>query len=283
MKSSNYQIKTMSLEELKLAASWAAQEGWNPGLKDAECYYQADPNGFLMGFLNGEPIASISVVNYQNIFGFLGFYIVKPEYRGQGYGYALWQAGMEYLKGMNVGLDGVVAQQENYQKSGFKLAYRNIRYEGIAAKNLVTSSHIVLLEDVPFAELEDYESAFFPCKRTGFLKSWISEPQHTALAFVDKGLLKGYMVVRPCQLGFKLGPLFADSKHIAQSLFDAACNAIGEGSKIYLDVPEVNPLAMELASQNNMQACFETARMYTGSIPDLDTSRIYGVTSFEIG
>ena len=32
-----------------------------------------------------------------------------------------------------IGLDGVVAQQENYRKSGFELAYANIRYGGTVA------------------------------------------------------------------------------------------------------------------------------------------------------
>jgi len=96
----------------------------------AECYFTVDPQGFLIGQLDDDPVATISMVKYGQFFGFLGFYIVKPECRGKGYGMAIWQAGMHYLKGCNIGLDGVVDQQENYKKSGFKLAYRNIRYQG---------------------------------------------------------------------------------------------------------------------------------------------------------
>lgn len=69
-------------------------------------------------------------MKYDNSYGFLGFYIVKPEFRGRGYGLKLWQAGLKYLEGCNVGLDGVVEQQGNYMQSGFKLAYGNIRFEG---------------------------------------------------------------------------------------------------------------------------------------------------------
>ena len=132
-KEQNYQIRTMTRDELVLVVDWAAKEGWNPGLYDVECFYAADPQGFLIGLLDGEPIASISVVKYGMAFGFLGFYMVRPAFRGQGYGMRIWQAGLQYLQGRTIGLDGVVEQQNNYLKSGFQLAHRNIRYEGMGA------------------------------------------------------------------------------------------------------------------------------------------------------
>ncbi|WP_286037145.1 hypothetical protein [Pseudoalteromonas sp. SCSIO 43201] len=41
----------MSLAELETAVQWAQQEGWNPGVNDAYCYFHADPNGFFDGVL----------------------------------------------------------------------------------------------------------------------------------------------------------------------------------------------------------------------------------------
>ena len=113
-------VRRMAENELDLALEWAAAEGWNPGLHDAECFYAADPGGFFLGeFAGGEPIGCVSAVAYDEHYGFLGFYIVKPQYRGRGFGLQLWDAAMAYMEGRNVGLDGVVAQQENYRKSGF--------------------------------------------------------------------------------------------------------------------------------------------------------------------
>ena len=123
-------IRPMSRAELDLAIGWAAEEGWNWGVADAQCFHAADPQGFLMAFCDGEPVASISVVRYEAAFAFLGFYIVRPPFRGRGYGLRLWQAGMARLEGRTVGLDGVVAQQANYARSGFVLAHRNIRFGG---------------------------------------------------------------------------------------------------------------------------------------------------------
>ena len=93
----DYQIRAMSRSELQLAIGWARDEGWNPGLHDATSFHAADPEGLLVGVLDGRPISSISVVRYGQTFGFLGLYIVIPEQRGRGYGYALWQAGMARL------------------------------------------------------------------------------------------------------------------------------------------------------------------------------------------
>lgn len=117
MQDQAFTIKVMTEKEVGIAIDWAAKEGWNPGLHDAHNYYKADPNGFLIGYLGDEAIATISVVKYDSSFAFLGFYIVKPEYRGKGYGMQIWQAGLAYLKHCNIGLDGVIEQQDNYKKS----------------------------------------------------------------------------------------------------------------------------------------------------------------------
>jgi len=117
-----YTIRPANREELDMVIDWSAKEGWNPGLYDADAFYKTDPKGFFLGFLNDKPIASISAVSYNDKFGFLGLYIVIPEYRDKGYGIRIWNEGIRHLPTQNIGLDGVVSQQENYKKSGFKLA-----------------------------------------------------------------------------------------------------------------------------------------------------------------
>ncbi len=112
-------VRAMTEADLALALEWAAAEGWNPGLNDAHCFYAADPQGFFVGELDGVPVGCVSAVRYGSGFGFLGLYIVKPEHRGQGFGLELWRAAMDHLGDRLIGLDGVVAQQENYRKSGF--------------------------------------------------------------------------------------------------------------------------------------------------------------------
>lgn len=285
-----YRIRSMARDEVDLAVDWAAQEGWNSGLYDANCYYSADPNGFLIGLLDDEPIACISAVRYDSTFGFIGFYIVKPEYRGQRYGIQIWNAAMEYLKGCNIALDGVVEQQANYQKSGFNLAYRNIRYEGrvpeTSAPNtdgMALAAACIDLNRIPFDDVEAYNDRFFPTQRTRFLKQWISQPDSHAYGIQKDNKLIACGVIRACQTGYKIGPLLAESEQLAGSLLTALIGQIQPGSLFYLDVPEINTSAVALAERYHMQVSFETARMYTGEQPTLPISVLYGVTSFEIG
>ena len=281
MDQASYQIRPMLREEIDLAIEWAAREGWNPGLHDAEAFHAADPAGFLVGLLDGIPVATLSAVRYGADFGFMGFYIVDPAHRGGGYGLQLWKAGLTHLAGRNIGLDGVLAQQGNYQKSGFKLAYRNIRFEGKAIGQTSSTPGITDASTLPFELLEAYDRRFFPADRTIFLQRWLSQSDARVLAIVGEGQIRGYGMVRPCRSGYKIGPLLADDEALASALFESLTHGL-EGP-VFLDVPEVNPAAVAFAQKNGMTAVFETARMYTGEAPRLPLEKVYGVTSFELG
>ncbi|MFW9997907.1 MAG: GNAT family N-acetyltransferase [Candidatus Odinarchaeota archaeon] len=283
MQEKRYIIKTMSRKEVDIAIEWAAKEGWNPGRHDAECYFEADPNGFIIGMFGEEPIATISAIKYGRTFGFIGFYIVKPEYRNMGYGIQIWNAALKYLEGRNIGLDGVVTQQSNYKKSGFKLAYRNIRYEGIADHRVFPASDIVNLSELPFDTIDSYDAPFFPENRSKFINTWISKDNCHSLGIMQNGKFSGYGVIRLCRVGYKIGPLFADNPELAEFLFMALKSKAETGKPIFLDVPEVNQSAVVLAERCNMKISFETARMYKKEVPDMPLNRIFGVTSFEIG
>jgi len=281
-------IRKMTQEELGLALSWAAIEGWNPGLHDAKTYFLADPNGFLLAEFDGKAIGCISAIKYSPDFAFIGFYLVKPEFRGQGYGMQLWQAAMSYLSGCNIGLDGVAAQQANYQKSGFQLAYANVRFQGEvdlvnADKPNKLKGAVVPLGTVPLSSLFTYENAFFPADRTAFVQAWVEQDDANALVYVDEGSVQGYGVIRQCQTGYKIAPLFADSLEIARSLIAALTADLPKGAAFFLDVPACHQDAVLLAKGFAMKPVFETARMYTQTQPELPLNRIYGVTSFEIG
>ena len=276
----------MRPDEISIAVDWAAAEGWNPGLADDACFATVDPQGFLVGEIEGETAATVSCVNYSASFAFLGFYIVRADLRGRGYGLRIWNAAIAHAGARVIGLDGVVAQQQNYRKSGFELAYANIRYGGTVAApeapRAQVNAQVIALSEIPLADVEAYDATLFPAPRPAFLRAWIGAPGHVGRAVMRDGRLAGWGVIRPSRKGRKIGPLVADDRAAAEVVLSALLAGAGSG-EIFLDVPGINHDAVALAQDLGLAPVFETARMYTGAIPPLRLERIFGVTSFELG
>lgn len=270
----------MTRADLDRAIDWAAAEGWNPGLDDAGPFLAQDPAGFLMARLGDEPVSCVSVVRYPGSFAFLGFYICRPEFRGRGLGHAVWQAGMAHALGCNIGLDGVVAQQDAYRRSGFRLAHRNVRYAG-SLPGAKRHESVLPLDRIPPGQLAAYDRRHFPAERWKFLAAW-TQPPRRGFAVLRDGEVAGYGVARDCRSGSKIGPLFAEDAGTARLLFEALAASSPPG-RLFLDLPEPNAEARALAESYGMAPVFETARMYTGTDPGLPLKNIYGITTFELG
>ena len=273
-------INKMSFEDMSFAISSANSEGWNPGLFDADCFYHADPNGFLMAKIESNTVGCISAVAYNDNYGFIGFFLVDPKYRGQWHGIRLGKVALEYLGDRNVGLDGVLEKQVAYQNFGFNYAYKNIRFEGKAKSK--KSLAALPIANVDFNKLLEYDRKIFLFPRTEFLRRWIAQVDSVGYYLENKDHLLGYGILRKCVTGYRVGPLFADNEAIAIEILEALTSNIS-GEVYYLDIPEPNTEALKVAEQYNMQKVFETARMYTKEIPNVPLHKVFGITSFELG
>ena len=282
-------IRAMTRSEVDVLAGWAAQEGWNPGLHDADIFWAADPAAFIAAELEGELIGGGAITAYGGAFGFMGFFIVRPQFRGRGFGGRLWHARRGRLldrlrPGASIGMDGVFAMQDYYAKGGFVFSHRNMRFqadvpEGAGADR---DACLVPLAEVPFEHVLAYDRVCFPAARPEFLRRWIAQDGALALGCLREGQLAGYGVVRRCLEGCKTGPLFADDAAAAEALYTGLAG-FAAGGPLFLDAPENNPAAMALAARHAMREVFGCARMYLGPVPAIARERVFGVTTFELG
>ena len=233
-----------------------------------------------MAKIESNTVGCISAVAYNDNYGFIGFFLVDPKYRGQWHGIRLGKVALEYLGDRNVGLDGVLEKQVAYQNFGFNYAYKNIRFEGKAKSK--KSLAALPIANVDFNKLLEYDRKIFLFPRTEFLRRWIAQVDSVGYYLENKDHLVGYGILRKCVTGYRVGPLFADNEAIAIEILEALTSNIS-GEVYYLDIPEPNTEALKVAEQYNMQKVFETARMYTKEIPNVPLHKVFGITSFELG
>lgn len=277
-----HDIRFLDLAGIRTAVDWARLEGWNPGVWDAEAFAAVDPQGFLGLYEKDELAATISIVGYDGSFGFLGLHIVRPALRGKGLGLALWNHAMERSPSRRIGLDGIAAQRKNHARSGFTLAHENIRFGGLKPAGLARlDDGLARLSPADAAEITAFERRYhlFPSRRSKFLSAWLA---HDGFALARDGEIVGYGVVRRCSQGHRIGPLFALGMREAETILRGLLTRVPDGM-IFIDVPASNTAAVALATTLKLAPTFATARMYRGPAPDIDTTKIFGLTSFELG
>jgi ribosomal protein S18 acetylase RimI-like enzyme len=280
-------IRPMTRGELDTLVEWAAREGWNPGRDDADVFWETDPEGFVAAEIGGALVGGGSIVSYEGRYGFMGFFIMREDFRGRGLGNRLWNERKRRLlarldPGAAIGMDGVFNMQDYYARGGFRFVCRDLRFEGKGMGSPVAADDLVDARSLPLDVLDAYDRAHFPAPRRGFLERWIDRPGGHSLASVEHGVVRGYAVMRPCRSGYKIGPLFAADAATADHLF-TAMSSRAAGQAIFLDVPEINRDAIAMVERHGMKEVFGCARMVLGPAPALPDHEIFGVTTFELG
>ena len=278
-------VRPLRREELAFCFELAASEGWNSGVYDAAPFFAADPNGFFVAEDgDGTKLGCISAVRYET-FGFIGLFIVRPEFRGQGVGSALFDEALRHLDGLPIGLDSVPEHEERYARAGFARTYSTARYRGDEQPmrerypSAVALARLRVLDD----DVVVYDRACFGSARPGFLQAWVAQPDVVALLArsLRDGEIIGYGVGREAREGTKLGPIFASRIDVATLLLDTIAGRTRPPWR--LDVPEPNVPALALAESYGMTRGLANVRMWRGAPPAIEMDRIYGVTSFELG
>ena len=283
----------MTRAELDVAVEWAAHEGWNPGLHDADIFWATDPDGFIAAELNGEMIGSGSIVNYGGVCGFMGFFIIHPKFRGRHFGRQLWIARRDRLikrlqAPARIEMDGVFNMQSFYAKGGFQFLNRDLRFQGTAQAqtstptSISTRCDVVDLSTIAFDEINQYDQTIFMAPRSEFLRRWISQPACHALGATRNGKLVGYAIARPSRTGYRIGPLFANDPAIARMLFQSLLTRLPH-QQVQIDVPECNTAGVEMVKSSGFQEVFGCARMAFGPPLPRPLQNIFGVTTFELG
>lgn len=280
-----HEFGTMTTAEVAQLVEWAAAESWNPGRHDVAVAHAVDPQAFIALRHDGEMIGGGSVFSYDGAFGFMGLFIMRSDRRGHGLGATLWHHRLARMRARlrpdaAVGMDGVFRMAPFYGRGGFVLAYRDLRFDGVALEG--TDEGLLSVPAVGFDLFDGYDRRHVAAPRTEFLRRWIApDDVHTAV-IVEADAVVGMAVLRPCRDGYRFGPVHADRPDVAERLIRGLMSRV-PGAPVQIDVPEPNEAGLDIVARLGMTESFGCARMYHGPDPQLPVPRIYGVTSYEFG
>jgi GNAT superfamily N-acetyltransferase len=282
-------IGAMEHTEAQQLFSMARAEGWNPGAFDLTCAWAYDPDAFVALRYRGRMIAGGSIFRHNSSFGFMGLFIVDPEFRGLGLGRKLWHERLGRLRGRLapdafVAMDGVFAMEHFYAAGGFEPHHETTRYQGVASCAVVPLIDPALrldsLPDVDAVLSLDRENT--PYDRTGLLRLWLERKETLCSRVLRDGELVGFGLARPAAAGFKIGPVIAKDALSAQALITDLVAKL-EGQQIQIDVPEPNLAARTIALGYGLSPVFGCRRMYFRASPETDLSSTYAAMSLEFG
>ena len=293
----NFSIRLISSNEIPDVTNWAMLEGFSPGYDDVSIYRNTDNQGLWVGCLDNKPIGCIACIKYNSSYGFIGLFIVKKEFRNNGYGVKLWKHALKYLKDVDcIGLEAAPNRLNDYKKWGFKKSSLTNRWKSNGFKDLPLSNFYKdqyhSFKVVPGSQISSeavliYDSQREPSPRPHFLNDWLCNSYGSVSALVDNnGMCHGFGRIRPCLLqnnnqGWRIGPLLADTPPLAELLIRKLVGSLD--SQILLDCSSLNPYANYLLSSLGFNEISTTYRMYKGPQPPISMNQVYGLACLELG
>ena len=290
-----FKIRPALLIDIPLINDWARCEGFAPGKGDIGIYRQTDRQGIWIGCLGEIPVGCIAGIRYNNAYGFIGLYIVRPDQRGHGYGLRLWQQALNHLNGVKcIGLEAAENRINDYANWGFKPASTTTRWQlevNSATKQITTSRMPVRLkmihgDDIPEPKIQTYDADRELNPRPHFLSDWLHHPAGHVTALIDmKQNCHGFARIRPCllkkQAGWRIDPLLADSPELAELLIIELLQ--GRQGLVIIDTPGGNKLAPPLLQKLGFTPAGRTLRMYRGTMPSRKLEKVFGLACLELG
>ncbi len=272
-------------DDIAFIRSLVSEQGWNAGVHDAETFTEADPDAWIVAEIDEQPVGIVLATRWNASHGWIGLYLVHPEFRGLGIGLALFRAALARLAPGSVGLDGDSRQQANYRRSGFVDVHANTRWRGPARLWCTRAENAEVVDacELPIEPLVVLDARAVGSPRSQLLRAWLAQPEARHVALLRDGHVSGLVTARPARQGWKIGPLYAPDASGAAALLAAAVQHLDPDDECWLDTPNPNDAATALMKGLSATGAPTSGRMVRGQGPVGDTSIVFGLLAHEVG
>jgi GNAT superfamily N-acetyltransferase len=266
-------IRLMTATDIPLGLRLARQTGWNQIEADWRRFLAMQPDGCFVGELDGTPVATTAAFIFGPV-AWIAMVLVEVDSRRKGVATALLKHALDFLDrqgAKTVRLDATAAGQPVYEKLGFVPEYPLARYQGtprIADFGLGISDSTrganpqSAIINPQFREIAAFDYRMTATPREKMLARLFEESPELTRVLRRDSQLEGYITGRRGANATLIGPCIATTYAGPTLLGDglSRCN----GQPVFLDIPQDNAPAIEIAERHGLSVQRHFMRMCRG-------------------
>jgi GNAT superfamily N-acetyltransferase len=224
--------RPLALADLDTCLALSAGAGWNQLREDWALFLNLHPGGCFVA-LAGERLAgTVTAIDYDGRFSWIGMMLVHPDLRRRGIGTLLMNAAMTALASCEtIKLDATPAGRTLYAQLGFVDEYDLGRLIAPRPTWPAAPGEPAVVTRVHPADLDEmaaFDAPVFGVPRRRVLQAWYERTPDAAFLVRRDGRLAGYALGRPGANFATIGPVIAATEADARSLVRAVAQSFGD-------------------------------------------------------
>ncbi|XP_069115116.1 uncharacterized protein [Argopecten irradians] len=289
----SYKIRQMENKDLPAVNQILDGEKWVMEKAYTECAFKTDPKGFFVAEKDdGEIIGSHGYLSHAKDMATMGLWMVKKEYRNSNVGLQLYGKVNQAVGNSNLGTfvwpyyEEKIKEEHGVKPNKAYMTWYNYGHiDPRTCRNKVKEDFTVVpMSQVRVSDLLQYDTGIHKLPREEYIKNWIEHEKSRTYVAMRDGKVCGYGVLRSQDSYNQIAPLYADDKSVAKGLFRQLASEVPAGEKVGFSSPFENSSATEFAAMNKMmKPGIPLVMMYKGEPVDVDTDKVYAVSSNSFG
>ncbi len=289
MAGQEFQIVPMSYPDAQQALRLSTEANWNQTADDWARVRISSTGSCFAGKLDGEVVATGTLVPYQNSCGWIGMMLVDKRHRRRGYGMAMLdrllgtadELGLQW-----VGLDATDMGEPLYARRGFRATGGIDRWKitkAISPMSIAGLRSFDSIADDTAVRRLDLEATGMDRWRLLLYLQLIGREQGEYVV-CDRDGVRGFGASRPGRMGAYIGPVLADSAEIAAGIVSGLLERLAASQEmpVFIDVPRgsaITPWLIEVG----FEVSRKLTRMVRGEAQMGDGGKLFGIMSFALG
>jgi len=278
-----FHVEKMEVDDFPFAVQLANTMNWNMTVEDFEFMVKLEPLGCFVQFHGQERVGIATSIGFGKV-GWLGNFVVKENFRGEGAGSILMKHAIDYLKNKGVETIGLYAYPHLvnfYESFGFKPDVDFLVLQGKAA--LPATQQMLKAakkQDVP--EIIGLDCSCFGADRRKLLEPILLNKGNLCYVSTENSEIIGYVAAKVYDKMAEVGPLMckANRAKAAVLLLKTILTRLN-GLNVFVYIPKKETELLSILFKAGLKEDFQVVRMFMG--PAVAKNCIYTAESLERG